>query len=68
MFFFFTGSIPDTGVTNIQDEGKEERHAGNWILKPEIGLRELTYREKGDVNCNVVSPNNNNNSNSDDNI
>jgi hypothetical protein len=47
----------------MQDEGKEERHAGNWILRPKLGLRELIYKEKGDANCNVVSPNNNNNNN-----
>jgi hypothetical protein len=25
---------------------KKERQAGNWILRPELGLRELMYREK----------------------
>jgi hypothetical protein len=45
---------------------KEERHAGNWILRPELGLRELIYREKGEINCNNNN-NNNNNNNSDDN-
>ena len=72
-YFFFcilTDSVPDTGVINIQDAGKEERHTGNWILKPEIVLKELIYREKEDANFSVVSPNNNNNNNnyySDDN-
>jgi len=36
-------------------------------LKLEIGLRELMYREKGDANCNAVSPNNNNNNNNNNN-
>jgi hypothetical protein len=62
--FPFIDFVSDTGVTNMEVEGNEERHAGNWILIPELGLRELMYREKGDANCNN---NNNNNNNSDDN-
>ena len=29
ILFFKKHYVPGTGVTNIQDEGKEERHAGN---------------------------------------
>jgi len=47
-------SFPDPGVTNMQDKGKEERQAGNWILRPELGLRQLMYRERGDANCIIV--------------
>jgi hypothetical protein len=51
--FPFIDFVSNTGVTNMEVEGNEERQAGNWILRPELGLRELIYREKEDANCNT---------------